>query len=244
MKNNKTILIIGATSDIAIAVAYRFALHGYNLQLAARNTDDLNPIVTDIKIKYGVDVFLHQLDILNYAYFPTFISSLNTLPDTAICAVGLLGDQEDCEQSIERSSVAMRSNYEGPSLLLGEIANHFEIRRAGTIIGISSVAGERGRGSNYIYGSAKAGFTAFLSGLRNRMSKSNVRVITVIPGFVHTQMTKDMNLPSLLTLLPETLSYRIFKNLNREIIYSSKRWYFIMLIIKLIPEKIFKRLKL
>src|ERR1700709_2942426 len=100
----------------------------------------------------------------------------------------------------------MRTNYEGPALILGMFAERFLKRGAGSIIGISSVAGDRGRGSNYIYGSAKAGFSAFLSGLRNRLASKGVHVITVKPGFVDTKMTEGMNLPSLLTAQPEEVA--------------------------------------
>lgn len=244
MKPTQTLLIIGATSDIAVSAAHQYASNGYNLQLAARNKDDLGSTITDIKIRHRVDVSAFQLDILDYGSFEQFLDSLTPLPDIVICAVGLLGDQAHAQKDIFESTKIMRTNYEGPSLFLNEIANKFEERGTGIIIGISSVAGERGRSSNYIYGSGKAGFTAFLSGLRNRLSRSGINVITVIPGYVDTRMTQGLNLPAILTSSPKILTYKIFRKMSHSVIYCSRRWYVIMFLIRLIPESIFKRLNI
>ena len=137
----------------------------------------------------------------------------------------------------------MRTNYEGPSLLLGEIANRFEARGSGSIIGISSVAGVRGRASNYIYGSAKSGFTTFMSGMRNRLHKSNVNVLSILPGFVNTKMTRSLNLPKLLTSQPEDISKITYKYKSHSKEFEVSSWRIIMIVIRLIPEFIFKRTK-
>ena len=138
----------------------------------------------------------------------------------------------------------MKTNFEGPSLFLGEIANFFEERGYGSIIGISSVAGDRGRASNYIYGSAKAGFSAFLSGLRNRLHKSKIKVLTIRPGFVRTKMTRDLNLPNLITAKPKDVANYIYKVRNKSINKALFPWNYIMFIIKNIPEILFKNLNL
>ena len=244
MSKNKTILIIGAKSDIAIAVAHKFASEGYNLQLAARNSLELDAVVSDLKIKYEINVSAYELDILQYETFADFIDSLECLPDIALCAVGILGNQTDDEKCSLNSSLVMRTNYEGPSLILGEIANRFETRGSGSIIGISSVAGDRGRASNYIYGSAKSGFTAFLSGLRNRINKSGVNVLIVSPGFVYTSMTKNLDLPNLLTSQPSEIASKIFNSKKKNSVMRPFPWNLIMLIIRLIPEQLFMRIKL
>ncbi len=244
MSKDKTILIMGAKSDIALAVAHKFASEGYNLQLAARNSSDLDDVSKDLQITYKVNVSQYELDILNHKAFPAFVNSLNILPDIAFCAVGVLGNQKDDEQSITNSLLVMRTNYEGPSLLLGEIANHFEKRGTGSIIGISSVAGERGRAANYIYGSAKGGFTTFLSGLRNRSHKSGINVLTVLPGFVSTKMTSQLLLPKFITASRKSVADCIFKNqLNNKNLYIGP-WSLIMIFVKNIPEFIFVRLKI
>ena len=244
MSKNKTILIIGAKSDIAVAVAHKFASEGYNLQLAARNSSELDAVVGDLKIRYEINVSNHEVDILKYETFSDFIDSLDCLPEIALCAVGVLGNQTDDEKSFSNSSLVMRTNYEGPSLLLGEIANRFETRGSGSIIGISSVAGDRGRASNYIYGSAKSGFTAFLSGLRNRLYKSNVNVLTVLPGFVKTKMTLHLKLPTAITSTSGKIASLVYKSKSKSKIIYVFPWKIIMMLILSVPESIFKRLKL
>ena len=157
-----------------------------------------------------------------------------------------MGTQKENEQDLEGAVKVMRSNFEGPASIFGLLANRLEQRGSGTLVGISSVAGERGRAKNYIYGSAKAGFTAFLSGLRNRLAKKGVNVITVLPGYVSTKMTKGMNFPSMLTAKPDEVASALFNAVQkkRNIIYVKKVWWIIMKTIHIIPEKIFKKLKI
>lgn len=140
----------------------------------------------------------------------------------------------------------MRSNCEGPASILAVLANGFEARGGGTLVGISSVAGDRGRATNYIYGSAKAGFTAFLSGLRNRLAKRGVHVVTVLPGFVATQMTEGMDLPAKLTAEPSEVAEAIASAVEskKDVIYVRPIWRLIMMIIRTIPERVFKRMKI
>lgn len=244
MNKNKTILIIGAKSDISLAIAKKFASKGYDLQLAARSSSGLDVVVNDLKIRYEIKVSTYELDILKYETFADVIDSLDCLPDIALCAVGALGNQKDDEKSLLNSSLIMRTNYEGPSLLLGEIANRFETRGSGSIIGISSVAGDRGRGSNYIYGSSKSGFTSYLSGLRNRLSSYGVKVITVNPGFVKTKMTDHLKLPIFLTASVSEVANTIYQGYskNKDTIYVKKMWRAIMFLIRHVPETIFKKI--
>jgi short-subunit dehydrogenase len=138
----------------------------------------------------------------------------------------------------------MRSNYEGPASIMAEIANRFEARGSGNLVGISSVAGERGRARNYVYGSAKAGFTAYLSGLRHRLAHKGVHVVTVLPGFVRTQMTEGMKLPARLTASPEEVADAIERAVvrRRPKVYVRPIWRILMLAVRNIPERIFMRL--
>lgn len=140
----------------------------------------------------------------------------------------------------------LRSNFEGPALLFAEIANRFETRGSGTLVGISSVAGERGRATNYVYGSAKAGYTAFLSGLRNRLAQKGVHVVTVLPGFVNTAMTAGMDLPGALTAEPGEVGRAIADAVQtrRNVIYVRPVWRVIMALIRAIPERLFKKMSL
>ena len=126
-----------------------------------------------------------------------FIKNLKEIPSILICAVGLLGQQKESENDLELRTKVLRTNYEGPLNIISDFANIYENQGYGTIVGISSVAGDRGKASNYIYGSAKSGFTTFLAGLRNRLAKKNVHVLTVLPGTVYTKMTLGMKLPKL-----------------------------------------------
>jgi short-subunit dehydrogenase len=247
MRNNKPLLVLGGTSDIGHASALRFAKAGSRILLAGRDRAALHREAGDIATRTGVQVSVHALDILDLDSFEGFIASLPELPETILCVIGLLGVQTQAETDIVHASTIIRSNFEGPVLLLGMFAERLAERGTGTIVGVSSVAGERGRAANYIYGSAKAGLTAFLSGLRNRFGKTKIRVITVQPGFVRTRMTKGMTLPSLLTAEPDEVAEAIFRAVTvkpRDIIYIKPIWLIIMTIIKAIPEPVFKRLRI
>ena len=242
----KTVLILGAKSDIGIAIARKFALEGYDIQLAGRNFEEVESIKKDLQTRFDVNIKAYDFDTINYSGYLDFINKLKNLPDVVICTIGNMPPQKFCEENLDLRTNVFRANFEGPANILSEIANLFEKRSYGTIVGISSVAGERGRASNYIYGSAKAGFTAFLSGLRNRLYKSNVNVITVLPGPVFTKMTKGLPLPKLLTNTKENVADDIFKAVinKKDIVYTSKIWKLLIFIIKLIPEGIFKTKKI
>lgn len=240
------VLILGARSDIGIAIAQGFAELGHPLQLAARSAASLNALKSDLELRYRVSVSLHEFDALALSTHETFVADLPELPQVAICVVGFLGRQKECERDITAATQVIRSNYEGPASVLAVLANRFDERGNGSIVGISSAAGERGRAANYVYGSAKAGLTAFLSGLRNRLSRRGVHVLTVIPGFVATQMTEGMNLPATLTAEPREVAMAVVSAVNRkkDIVYVRPIWRVIMLVIKSIPESIFKKLNL
>ncbi|HUI21340.1 MAG TPA: SDR family oxidoreductase [Methylocella sp.] len=242
----KALLILGGTSDIGRATAYAFAARGWMVQLAGRDLAALKREAGDIAARSGVEVTAHAFDVLDTASFAGFIDGLPVLPDLVVCAVGLLGDQTLAETDLDHATLIMRSNYEAPALILGLFGNRFLTRGEGTIVGISSVAGDRGRGSNYVYGSAKAGFTAFLSGLRNRMAKRGVHVVTVKPGFVRTKMTEGMKLLGALTVDAAAVGEAIFAaaDRRRDVIYVSPVWQLVMMIIRAIPETLFKKLSI
>jgi short-subunit dehydrogenase len=243
---DKTLLILGGTSDIARATALVFAAGGWTIKLAGRNLIEMQREADDIAARSGLSVTVHRLDILDTKSFPQFVDTLPSLPDAVVSVVGILGDQARAETDLEDATRIMRTNYEGPALILGLFVERFLERGTGSIVGVSSVAGDRGRGSNYVYGSAKAGFSAFLSGLRNRTAGRGIHVMTVKPGFVRTKMTAGMRLPELLLAEPADVGEAIFKGLNkrRNEIYTGPVWFYVMLIIRNIPEFLFKRLKL
>jgi short-subunit dehydrogenase len=239
-------LILGATSDLGRAVARAYAAEGHSMLLAARDTDLLAAEASDLKVRFGVPVHTYRFDVLDFARHNEFLDRLGELPDTVVCLIGFMPDQEEAECSFQIARLVFDTNFSGPASILGEMANRMEARRSGTIIGVSSVAGDRGRARNYIYGAAKAGFTAFLSGLRGRLARKNVRVITVKPGFMRTRLTEGMTLPAFLTADPAAVAQDILSahRRGRDIIYSRGRWRLVMAIIRALPEPIFKRLRI
>lgn len=240
------VLILGARSDIGLAVAHAFAGRGHPVQLAARGAEGLEAGRTDLALRYGVSVTLHEFDALALDSHASFVDALPDLPQIAVCAVGYMGDQPASEQDPQAAAQVLRSNFEGPASILAILANRFEQRGSGALVGISSVAGDRGRATNYVYGSAKAGFSTFLSGLRNRLARKGVHVVTVLPGFVATRMTEDMDLPQKLTAQPaevgEAIAMAVTK--RRNVVYIRPIWWLVMLIIRNIPEFLFKKLSI
>lgn len=240
------VLIIGAKSDIAKELARVYASYGYSLYLAGRNIDALESFASDITIRHDVTVQLKELDVTAFDTHQTFYKSLEPKPEGVIVVSGYMAEQKLCESDFSEALNTINVNYVGAVSLLNIISSDFEQKKQGFIVGISSVAGERGRKTNYIYGSSKAGFTAYLSGLRNRLYGSNVQVLTVKPGFVDTQMTKHLDLPAKLTAEPQDVAKAIYtaQKKGKNTLYTKGVWCLIMLIIRLIPESVFKRLDL
>ncbi|MET6997280.1 SDR family oxidoreductase [Chitinophaga defluvii] len=241
-----TVLILGAGSDMAIAIAREFARQKYNVQLAARNAAALTALEQDLKIRHEVTASCHTFDATDFNSHQAFYDGLPVKPDVTICVFGYLGDQEKGQTNWEEAARIIHTNYTGAVSVLNVVATAYAARKQGVIVGISSVAGERGRQSNYIYGSAKAGFTAYLSGLRNRLFHTGVHVMSVQPGFVYTRMTENLTLPPLLTAQPQDVAVAVYKGVvkRKNVLYVKWFWRYIMLIIKMIPEGIFKKLKL
>lgn len=240
------VLILGATSDLAVAIARRFASEGYGLMLAGRDQQQLHVLTGDLSIRHHVPVMHVFFDALDFKSHLSFYQALPAVPDIVFCVFGVLGNQATAQEDWRECATIIDSNFTGAASVLNVIASDFERRRQGVIVGISSVAGDRGRQSNYFYGSAKAGFTAYLSGMRNRLFASNVHVLTVKPGFMKTRMTEGMKTPGPLTASPEVAARHIFKATiaRKNSIYVLPVWQLIMLIIRMIPEGIFKKLKL
>jgi decaprenylphospho-beta-D-erythro-pentofuranosid-2-ulose 2-reductase len=240
------VLIVGAKSDIAKALAREYAMGGYDIYLAARNSDELSEFVHDVTLRTQRVVKSVELDILDFASHQSFYDSLEEKPLGVITAVGYLGEQESAQKNFDEAKKIIDTNYTGVVSLINIIANDFEANRSGFIVGISSVAGDRGRKSNYIYGSAKAALSAYLSGMRNRLYEAKVNVLTVKPGFVATKMTEGMDLPENLTAQPEEVARDIFQaqQSGKNILYTKWKWRIIMTIIKMIPEWQFKKMSI
>ena len=241
-----TVLILGATSDIGFAIARKFASQKYGVQLAARNVDQLETFKSDISIRYGVPCSVHSFDAEKFETHADFYQSLEVKPDVTVYVIGYMNDNEKVIRNWNETLRTINANYTGAVSILNIIAEDYVQKQGGTIVGISSVAGNRGRQSNYVYGSAKAAFTAYLSGLRNRMYHYKVHVLTVLPGFVNTKMTEHLQLPKLLTAEPEEVATAVYNGVknHKNVVYVKWFWKWIMLIITSVPESMFKKKKL
>ena len=237
------VLIIGAKSDIAKSLAQVYAKNNYNLYLAGRNIDEIEEFSNTLKEKNSIEIKLKEFDIVKFNLHEEFYKSLKERPFGVILVAGFNPEQKEAELNWEISLRSINVNYVGPISILNIVANEMEKNQKGFIIGISSAAGDRGRQQNYIYGSSKGGLSTYLSGLRNRLFKKGIHVLTVKPGFVETKMTKGLNLPKKLTAQPSEIADDIFaaqKN-KKDILYTRWIWKYIMIVIKSIPEFIFKK---
>lgn len=240
------LLVLGANSDMAVATARHFARNGWNIALASRDRDSLVREAANLRLRYGVEVRDYFFDARDFASHPGFYASLAEKPDAILLAFGLLGDQQKAQGDFSKAQALIETNLTGAVSILEIVAADFEVRRCGLIIGISSVAGDRGRKSNYLYGCAKAGFTAYLSGLRHRLAASGVHVLTVKPGFVATKMTTGLDLPQRLLASPDDVAAGIARGARKRsnTIYVKPVWRVIMWIVVHLPEQIFKKTNL
>jgi decaprenylphospho-beta-D-erythro-pentofuranosid-2-ulose 2-reductase len=244
----RRILIIGAASAIAEATARQFAARGDALCLVGRDAARLQAIAADLGVRGAVRTATITLEATDFAAHEGVIDQaereLGGL-DTVLIAHGTLSDQAECEASVDALRREFDINALSVMALLTPIANRFARQGFGSIAVISSVAGDRGRMSNYAYGAAKAAVTAFLSGLRQRLQKSGVNVTTIKPGFVDTPMTR--NFPKgALWAKPEDVAKGIVRAIDKgsSVVYLPWFWTLIMLVIRNVPEFLFKRVKL
>lgn len=244
-ENTQSILILGSNSDLAQSVAYEFAKRKFNIILATRNVNEYQVrLAADLQTRHQVKVQNMVFDGWKTDDHQAFYDAITPSPDVVFSAFGYLGDQVRAQTDFKETLDVLYSNLVGQISILNIAANRMEDNRKGSIIGVSSVAGVRGRRSNYIYGCAKAGFTQYLSGLRSRLYPSGVHVISVIPGYMHTKMTKGINTPSFLTAHPDLVAARIWKAFRKKknVIYVYGIWRLIMFLVYLIPEKLFKKI--
>jgi len=244
----RKVLIVGATSVIAQETAKKFAAQGDQLFLVARHQERLDAVAADLLVRGAAKVDTLALDLLDFDRHTEIVqgavAALGGL-DTVLIAHGTLGDQKAAQQDYKVAERELAINFLSVVSLLTPIANLFEQQKKGTIAVITSVAGDRGRQSNYIYGTAKGALNIFLQGLRNRLSPSGVAVVTIKPGFVDTPMTAHLKKGPLVAA-PEVAAAGIHRAIlaGSSVAYVPWFWGGIMAIIKAIPEFIFKRLKL
>lgn len=243
----KRIVIIGATSAIAEATARLWAEEGHRLYLLGRNEERLTSMAADLKVRGAASVQIAALDLNDFdrhrAVLDAAEAELGGL-DIVLIAHGTLGEQKASEQDFKVTLQELNTNAISVISLLTHLANCFETQKHGSIAVISSVAGDRGRQSNYVYGTAKGAVTIFLQGLRNRLHKSGVQVLTIKPGFVDTPMTAGIDKKGPLWARPEAIALNIKNGIEnrRDVIYAPWFWAGIMAVIRGIPEGIFKKL--
>jgi len=242
------VLMIGATSAIAHETAKCFAQDGAELFLVARSAEKLKVIGDDLKVRGAKRIETFVLDVNDFdrhqEMIEAAITSLDGL-DMVLIAHGTLADQEKCQRSVAETLQEFTTNCTSVISLLTILADYFEQQQRGCIAVISSAAGDRGRQSNYVYGAAKGAVSIFLGGLRNRLSKSGVAVVTLKPGFVDTPMTATLKKGPLFASASVVGKgvYAAMKSC-KEVVYLPWFWRYIMLIIKSIPEPVFKKMSL
>jgi short-subunit dehydrogenase len=245
------VLILGATSGMARAISRQLAAGGHSLLLAGRNLTELEADAADLRVRHGTNVAVEPFEALDFDGHSAFVDRcferFGGALDGVVLCYGWMAAQSEAQADVQQARRMIDVNFTSCVSVLNRLADRLEQRQRGYLAVISSVAGDRGRQSNYIYGAAKAGLTAYLSGLRNRLHTSGVNVLTIKPGFVHTRMTAGLLDPgSPLVASPERVARDIERaiRLHRSVLYTPWFWRPIMAIIRSIPEPIFKRLKL
>lgn len=240
------ILIIGGNSDIGFEIAKEFYKNNNNnLYLTTQPNKKITKDINQLK-NHKNRLKLIKFDLLEFNDHKKFYNALDPKPDLVICSAGMFLNSEQILSNFELKEKMINTNFTGYASILDIIIDDFKRKNNGCIIGISSVAGDRGRASNYMYGSTKSAFSSYLSGLRNSLKKFNINIITIKPGFVRTKMTNNIKMNKYLTATPEKVAKDVHKawKRKRDIVYTPWYWKYIIIIIKIIPEKIFKKMNL
>jgi len=248
LKTPEKIVALGATSAIAEATLRIFAQRGASFYLVARNAEKLHAVANDLRTRGAGEITVRVMDLDDTSAHPAMLAEAAEhlgVIELALLAHGVLGDQQAAEASYETAEAILRTNFLSAVSLITWLANYFETTRQGTLAVISSVAGDRGRKSNYVYGASKGALNVFLDGVRNRIDRSGVNVLAIKPGFVATPMTAHLP-PNALFAQPAQVAQGIVKAIEkrRDVAYVPAFWALIMLIIRLIPRRIFKKLNM
>jgi len=248
---SERILLVGASSAIAQELARKLCQRGCHLVLAGRDTDELESIATDLRIRYQSTVHIEPFDALNFTEHTNFVERCvgifeQPLNGVVIC-YGTMHDQQQAQTDWNLTDQMIQTNFTSVVSLMNLLAEYFVQQKAGCLAAISSVAGDRGRQSNYLYGSTKAALSTYLQGLRNRLYRKGVHVLTIKPGMVDTPMTDGLvNPDSLLVSTPQQVARDIDRAMQRQknVLYTPRKWWWLMCVIRWLPEQVFKRLKL
>lgn len=242
------VLIIGASSGVGKEVAHIFSQKGHNVICSSRDEKELEYLVSDIKIRYGNKAFAVPVDLTNLSSIKKHLKEIyeicQSIDYVIVTAATMPGDEMQYynEEGLVRTTM---TNYTGIALILNEISRRMVENCSGIIICLSSVAGERGRQSNFIYGASKSALNTYLQGLRGKLYRYNIQVTTVLPGYIDTLMSYG-KVKSSLAVTPKYVSRKIYSltEKRRDVVYIPHVWWLIMKILKSIPEGIFKRLNL
>lgn len=243
-----TVLALGATSAIAEATLRLLAERGARFYLVARNPDKLYAMAADLHTRGASGVATHAMDLDDTGAHPAMLAaaaqSLGTI-ELALLAHGVLGDQENAQASYAEAEAILRTNFLSSVSLITWLANYFETTKEGTLAVISSVAGDRGRKSNYVYGASKGALSIFVDGVRNRIDRAGVQVLTIKPGFVATPMTAHVAQGPLFAK-PAQVARGIVRAIEkrRDVVYLPAFWRGIMLVVRMIPRRIFKKMNM
>jgi short-subunit dehydrogenase len=248
---HENVVVVGATSGIARALNAELARRGCALVLAGRNVEELERCAADLKVRFQVPVAVERFDAEMFddyqAFWKRCAGHFQHDIDGLVVCHGYLPEQPQAQQSFAELRRSFDINFLSPAALLEIAADYFVQHRRGYIAAISSVAGDRGRQSNYLYGAPKAGLSAYLQGLRNRLHPLGIAVLTIKPGFVATRMTEGrVNPNSPLVAKPEKVARQIDRAIRRRqnVLYTPRIWRLVMAIVRAIPEPLFKRMKL
>jgi short-subunit dehydrogenase len=241
----ETWILLGATSSMARAMARALAERGDGLVLAGRDMADIEATATDARMRGAAFARVAEFDARRPETFATVIEAAGDGVVNAAVFVGSMPPQSEIDADPALIEGTVADSFTGPARFLQMLAPVIEDRGAGCIVGVGSVAGDRGRLGNYVYGAAKAGFHTYLSGLRNRLTRAGGHVVTVKPGFVDTAMTWGIE-GMFLVAPPEKVAQDILKaaDRKRDVIYTPFFWRYIMLIIRSIPERMFKKMSI
>jgi decaprenylphospho-beta-D-erythro-pentofuranosid-2-ulose 2-reductase len=246
----KSVVILGGASTVARAIAHEFAREGYSLVLADYDREENERIAADVRVRFDAKCTALPFDATDYDSHAAFVDqctgTFGALPEGVVLCFGFMAEQTDAQADVTIARRTIDTNFTGAVSILERFAEAFEQRQSGFIAALSSVAGDRGRQSNYIYGASKGGLSIYLQGLRNRLHPAGVGVTTIKPGFMDTKMTYGMDLPAPLTASPEQAARAIYKAIQkrRDEAYTLFMWRYIMMIIRNIPEWQFKKMKL
>jgi len=245
----KWVLIVGATSGIARPLAREFAARGFGLLLAGRDLNELETQAADLRVRGRTQVETIAFDAADFETHEGFwhdcLEKCDGDLDGLVLCHALMPPQEQLQDGATAARAMIEVNYSSYVALLNLAGDYYEKRGLGFVAAIGSVAGDRGRAGNYLYGSTKAAVDVVMQGLRQRLAATRVGVLTVKPGPIDTAMTFGLEKLPLLAS-PESAARDIYRAIRRrsDIVYTPAPWRFIMLIMKLVPETIWKRLKI